>query len=94
MDFPWVYGIASMVIAYLCGSIPTSVWWGKAFLGVDVREHGSHNAGATNTFRVLGTEGRGAGAADRHPERLPAGAPAAQLQRIWSPIPRRGCGSA
>lgn len=55
MDFPWVYGIASMVIAYLIGSIPTSVWWGKAFFGVDVREHGSRNAGATNTFRVLGS---------------------------------------
>lgn len=54
MQFPWVYGIASMVIAYLIGSIPTSVWWGRAFFGVDVREHGSHNAGATNTFRVLG----------------------------------------
>ncbi|HNR55724.1 MAG TPA: glycerol-3-phosphate acyltransferase, partial [Flavobacteriales bacterium] len=54
MDFPWVYGIASMVIAYLVGSIPTSVWWGRAIFGVDVREHGSRNAGATNTFRVLG----------------------------------------
>ena len=54
MDFPWVYGIASMVVAYLIGSIPTSVWWGRTFFGVDVRQHGSHNAGATNTFRVLG----------------------------------------
>ncbi len=54
MDFPWVYGIASMVIAYVIGSIPSSVWWGKSFFGVDVRQHGSHNAGATNTFRVLG----------------------------------------
>lgn len=54
MEFPWVYGIVSMVIAYLVGSIPTSVWWGKSFYGLDVREHGSHNAGATNTFRVLG----------------------------------------
>lgn len=56
MEFPWVYSIASMVIAYLTGSIPTSVWWGKAFFGVDVRQHGSHNAGATNTFRVLGPQ--------------------------------------
>ncbi len=56
MDFPWVYGIAAMVIAYLIGSIPTSVWWGKAFFAVDVREHGSRNAGATNTFRVLGAK--------------------------------------
>lgn len=54
MEFPWVYGIAGMIAAYLCGSVPTSVWWGRAFHGVDVREHGSRNAGATNTFRVLG----------------------------------------
>lgn len=54
MEFPWVYGTVAVVIAYLFGSIPTSVWWGRAFHGVDVREHGSRNAGATNTFRVLG----------------------------------------
>lgn len=42
------------LIAYLLGSIPSSVWIGKAFFGIDVREHGSGNAGATNTLRVLG----------------------------------------
>ena len=42
------------IIAYLLGSIPTAVWIGKAYYGIDVREHGSKNAGATNTFRVLG----------------------------------------
>lgn len=41
-------------IAYLLGSIPTSVWAGKWFYGIDIREHGSGNAGATNTLRVLG----------------------------------------
>lgn len=40
--------------AYLLGSIPTAVWIGKAFYNIDVREFGSGNAGATNTFRVLG----------------------------------------
>lgn len=40
--------------AYVLGSIPSSVWIGKRFYGVDVREHGSKNAGATNTLRVLG----------------------------------------
>jgi glycerol-3-phosphate acyltransferase PlsY len=45
---------ALILIAYLLGSIPTSVWIGKAFYNVDVREFGSGNAGATNTFRVLG----------------------------------------
>ena len=43
-----------IVAAYLLGSIPTAVWIGKAFYDIDVREHGSGNAGATNTFRVLG----------------------------------------
>lgn len=43
-----------VLIAYLFGSIPTSVWIGKAFYNIDVREFGSGNAGATNTFRVLG----------------------------------------
>lgn len=42
------------VLAYLLGSIPTAVWVGKAFHNVDVREHGSGNAGATNVIRVLG----------------------------------------
>jgi glycerol-3-phosphate acyltransferase PlsY len=41
-------------IAYLLGSIPSAVWVGKSWYGIDVREHGSKNAGATNTFRVLG----------------------------------------
>jgi glycerol-3-phosphate acyltransferase PlsY len=41
-------------LAYLLGSIPSAVWVGEAFFGIDVREHGSGNAGATNTFRVLG----------------------------------------
>lgn len=48
-----ITGIAC-VVAYLLGSIPSSVWIGKAFFGIDVREHGSGNAGATNTLRVLG----------------------------------------
>lgn len=46
--------ILPFIMAYLLGSIPSSVWIGKAFFGVDVREHGSGNAGATNTLRVLG----------------------------------------
>ena len=40
--------------AYALGSIATAVWAGKIFHGIDVREHGSGNAGATNTIRVLG----------------------------------------
>ncbi len=40
--------------AYLIGSLTFAVWVGQIFYGVDVREHGSGNAGATNTMRVLG----------------------------------------
>jgi glycerol-3-phosphate acyltransferase PlsY len=43
-----------ILIAYFLGSIPTAVWIGKYFYQIDVREFGSGNAGATNTFRVLG----------------------------------------
>lgn len=43
-----------LIGGYLLGSIPSAVWIGRWFYGVDVREHGSHNAGATNTLRVLG----------------------------------------
>lgn len=43
-----------IIIAYFLGSIPTAVWIGKSKFGIDIREQGSKNAGATNTFRVLG----------------------------------------
>ena len=46
--------ILGLIVAYLLGSIPTAVWIGKLFYNKDVREYGSGNAGATNTFRVLG----------------------------------------
>jgi len=52
-QFTLYHGLA-VLGAYLLGSIPTSVWIGKLFYDIDVREHGSGNAGATNTFRVLG----------------------------------------
>ncbi|MDP4797666.1 MAG: glycerol-3-phosphate 1-O-acyltransferase PlsY [Crocinitomicaceae bacterium] len=49
-----MFYILFSIIASLFGSIPSAVWVGKAWYGLDVREHGSKNAGATNTFRVLG----------------------------------------
>ena len=49
-----VYLILMLLAAYLIGSIPTSIWIGKWFYNIDIREHGSGNAGATNTIRVLG----------------------------------------
>ena len=45
----------TLPLAYLLGSIPTALWAGRWFFNLaDIREHGSGNAGATNTFRVLG----------------------------------------
>ena len=43
-----------ILTAYLLGSLPSAVWIGKFFYVIDVRQHGSGNSGATNTFRVLG----------------------------------------
>ena len=43
-----------IILAYFVGSIPTAVWISKKVYGIDIREHGSGNAGATNTFRILG----------------------------------------
>jgi glycerol-3-phosphate acyltransferase PlsY len=45
-----------IILAYLIGSIPTAVWVSKRFFGIDIRDYGSGNAGATNTFRVLGSK--------------------------------------
>lgn len=42
------------IIAYLFGSIPSALIVGKVGYKLDIREHGSGNLGATNTFRVLG----------------------------------------
>lgn len=46
--------LSAILLAYIAGSIPSAVWAGKLFHGIDVREHGSGNAGATNTVRILG----------------------------------------
>lgn len=43
-----------ILIAYLLGSVPNAVWIGKKYYGIDIREHGSRNAGTTNMLRVLG----------------------------------------
>ena len=46
------YGL--LALSYLLGATPTSYWMGRAFHGLDLREHGSGNLGATNVFRILG----------------------------------------
>ena len=52
---PILFILLALLAAYLLGSIPTALWVGRRFFQLaDIREHGSGNAGATNTFRVLG----------------------------------------
>ena len=51
-----IYIFLTFSLAYLLGSIPSAVIAGKITKGIDIREHGSHNAGATNVFRVLGAK--------------------------------------
>ncbi|HMU47462.1 MAG TPA: glycerol-3-phosphate 1-O-acyltransferase PlsY [Chitinophagaceae bacterium] len=46
--------ILLIILAYLIGSVPTSVWVSRFFFDIDIRDYGSGNAGATNTYRVLG----------------------------------------
>ncbi|WP_313892357.1 glycerol-3-phosphate 1-O-acyltransferase PlsY [Psychrobacillus sp.] len=46
--------IILLLLAYVIGSIPSGLWIGKIFYKTDIREHGSGNLGATNTFRTLG----------------------------------------
>ena len=50
----YLFGLLSVIAAYLIGSVPTAILAGKWFRGIDIREHGSGNAGATNAMRVLG----------------------------------------
>jgi glycerol-3-phosphate acyltransferase PlsY len=42
------------ILAYLIGSIPTALWVSQSFFNIDIRDYGSGNSGATNTYRVLG----------------------------------------
>jgi acyl phosphate:glycerol-3-phosphate acyltransferase len=51
-DFVFLFWM--LPAAYLLGSVPTAVWTGRLLHGIDIREHGSGNAGATNVMRVLG----------------------------------------
>lgn len=43
-----------LLLSYFLGSIPGALWSSKALHGVDIRNYGSHNCGATNAFRVVG----------------------------------------
>ena len=48
--------LALIILAYLIGSVPTALIISKRFFGIDIRDYGSGNMGATNTFRVLGSK--------------------------------------
>ncbi len=50
----FLYIIPEVLAAYLIGSIASALWVGKLFYGIDIRQHGSGNAGATNVIRVFG----------------------------------------
>ncbi len=54
MDLNYKLFMLVCLLAYALGSVATAVWTGKMFHGIDIRQHGSGNAGATNTIRVLG----------------------------------------
>ena len=49
-----LYIVLSLLLGYFIGSIPVALVLGKTFRGIDIREHGSKNLGATNAGRVLG----------------------------------------
>ena len=48
MILTYYCAVSMILIAYLLGSIPNAVWIGKKYYGIDIREHGSRNAGTTN----------------------------------------------
>lgn len=54
MTVTYYYIAILIIIAYLLGSIPSAVWIGQRYYGIDIREYGSKNAGTTNVLRVLG----------------------------------------
>lgn len=57
MDNALIYNLIFLVVAYLLGSINTSIIVSKIMIGDDIRKHGSGNAGATNTLRTVGKKG-------------------------------------
>ncbi len=54
MILTYILALLLIIVAYLLGSIPSAVMIGKRYYGIDIREHGSKNAGSTNVLRVMG----------------------------------------
>ena len=88
----WLVIAVALAISYVLGSIPTGLWLGKALRGIDIREHGSKNIGATNTLRVLGKQ---LGAAALAGDMLKGVVPVLVLGRLapWEYLPL-ACGIA
>lgn len=50
----YIFLFLLLFLSYIIGSTPTSIIMGRIIRGIDIREHGSGNAGGTNAFRILG----------------------------------------
>ena len=76
----------AVILSYVLGSVPTGLWLGLKLRGVDIRQHGSKNIGATNTFRVLG---RGLGIATLAGDILKGWVPVVLFARLdaWEYLP-------
>lgn len=84
--------IVAVAVSYVLGSIPTGLWLGLRLRGIDIREHGSKNIGATNTMRVLG---KGLGGAALAADMLKGFIPVVLVARLgdWNYLPL-ACGVA
>lgn len=91
MSEPLMIGVA-LAVSYVLGSIPTGLWLGQWLRGIDIRQHGSQNIGATNTLRVLG---KPLGAAALLGDMLKGAVPVLLLGRLdpWEYLPL-ACGIA
>lgn len=77
---PSLLMIAFMALAYLLGAVPFGFVAGKLLKGIDIRQHGSRNVGATNVFRVVG---KGAGIAVYALDALKGLAPVLAAKALW-----------
>ncbi|PSQ72302.1 MAG: acyl-phosphate glycerol 3-phosphate acyltransferase, partial [Bacteroidetes bacterium QH_6_64_77] len=81
--------IVILLASYFLGSIPGALWSSKALHGVDIRNYGSHNCGATNAFRVVGWQAGALATVVDFGKGLVSAGPVASLVRI-DPLPALG----
>ncbi|MFQ6604547.1 MAG: glycerol-3-phosphate 1-O-acyltransferase PlsY, partial [Fidelibacterota bacterium] len=90
MNNSYLFLTGLLFLSYVIGSTPTSIIMGKLVRGIDIRDHGSGNAGGTNVFRVLGWK---PALVVVIVDVFKGWLPAAVLARIWlelTPIPDLG----